>query len=115
MRWKRVEDLARPALGDGPFARFRAAGRSDPLTVMAEAAQEGTPPLPRGRCASAGLTPREGEVLRWLVRGWSDKEIAAELGIGLRTVSTHVAAIRGKLDAPSRGAAIAIAMRDSLV
>ena len=61
------------------------------------------------------LTPREREVLRFLVVGWSDKEIAAELGIGRRTVSNHIAAIRAKLDAPSRTAAAAIAVRDHLV
>ena len=61
------------------------------------------------------LTPRELDVLRLLAQGWSDKEIAVELGIGRRTVSTHVAAIRTKLDAPSRSAAAAIAARDRLV
>ena len=61
------------------------------------------------------LTPRERAVLQLLARGWSDKEIAAELGIGRRTVSTHVAAIRAKLGAPSRSAAAAIAARDRLV
>jgi DNA-binding CsgD family transcriptional regulator len=61
------------------------------------------------------LTPRERAVLRLVAQGWSDKEIAAELGIGRRTVSTHVATIRAKLDAPSRSAAAAIAAREALV
>jgi DNA-binding CsgD family transcriptional regulator len=61
------------------------------------------------------LTPRELEVLRLLAKGWSDKEIAAALGIGRRTVSSHVATIRAKLNAPSRSAAAAIAARDRLV
>jgi predicted ATPase/DNA-binding CsgD family transcriptional regulator len=61
------------------------------------------------------LTARERDVLRYLAQGWSDKEIAAELGIGRRTVSTHVATIRAKLRAPSRSAAAAIAVRDRLV
>jgi DNA-binding NarL/FixJ family response regulator len=61
------------------------------------------------------LTAREQEVLCLLVRGWSDKEIAASLGIGHRTVSNHVATIRDKLEAPSRAAAAAVAVRDHLV
>jgi LuxR family quorum sensing-dependent transcriptional regulator len=58
---------------------------------------------------------RERDVLRLLVGGMTDKEIAAALGIGRRTASSHVEAIRAKLDAPSRTAAVAIAMRDRLV
>jgi DNA-binding NarL/FixJ family response regulator len=61
------------------------------------------------------LTPREREILRLLVAGWPDKEIATSLGVARRTVSNHVASIRDKLDAPSRSAAAAIAMRDHLV
>jgi DNA-binding NarL/FixJ family response regulator len=61
------------------------------------------------------LTTREREVLRLLVLGWSDKEIAASLSIGRRTVSNHVATIRDKLAAPSRAAAAALAVRDHLV
>jgi DNA-binding NarL/FixJ family response regulator len=65
--------------------------------------------------AEPELSPRERDVLRLLAQGWSDKEIAAALGIGRRTASTHVAAIRAKLGAPSRSAAAAIAIRDGLV
>jgi DNA-binding CsgD family transcriptional regulator len=61
------------------------------------------------------LTPRERDILRLLADGLSDKEMAAELRMGRRTVSTHVATIRAKLDAPSRSAAAAIAVRDRLV
>jgi DNA-binding NarL/FixJ family response regulator len=61
------------------------------------------------------LTLRERDVLRGLVRGASDKEIAAELGIGVRTVGTHVTAIRAKLSATSRSAAAAIAVHEHLV
>jgi DNA-binding NarL/FixJ family response regulator len=59
------------------------------------------------------LTPREREVLEHLARGCTDKEIAAELFIGQRTVSTHVAAILAKLGVSSRGAAAVIALRDN--
>jgi DNA-binding NarL/FixJ family response regulator len=59
------------------------------------------------------LTPREREVLEHLARGRSDKEIAAELYIGQRTVSSHVAAILAKLRVSSRAAAVAITLRES--
>ncbi|MGH2616417.1 MAG: response regulator transcription factor, partial [Thermomicrobiales bacterium] len=64
---------------------------------------------------SAGLTARERDVLRLLVTGMTDKEIAAALKLGRRTVSSHVEAIRAKLGATSRTAAAAIAVRDRVV
>jgi DNA-binding NarL/FixJ family response regulator len=61
------------------------------------------------------LTGREKEVLRLLVEGLADKEIAAALGISRATVSDHVAAIRAKLGVPSRAAASALAVRGGLL
>ena len=72
-------------------------------------------PHPEPRSPAELLTPRERDVLRLLVVGWTDKEIAAELGISHRTVSGHITAVRAKLDVPSRSAAAAIAVRDRLV
>lgn len=43
------------------------------------------------------LTPREREVLRYVVRGQLNKQIAAELGIHERTVKFHRTAITTKL------------------
>lgn len=40
--------------------------------------------------ASLGLTPREFEVLGWLVQGMCNKEIARKLGIGEQTVKNHL-------------------------
>jgi non-specific serine/threonine protein kinase len=61
-----------------------------------------------------GLTARELEVLRLLVEGLSDREIADALFIGQRTVSTHVANILGKLDLSTRTAAASYAVRHGL-
>jgi DNA-binding NarL/FixJ family response regulator len=36
------------------------------------------------------LTPRQGEVLNLLLRGWSNKEIGAHLGMTERTVKSHL-------------------------
>ncbi len=59
--------------------------------------------------ALAGLTSREREVLRLLVAGRSNREIAAALFIAPKTASVHVSNILGKLGAASRGEAAAIA------
>jgi DNA-binding CsgD family transcriptional regulator len=49
-----------------------------------------------------GLTPRESDVLLRLATGLSNKEIAADLGCGRRTVEVHVASILRKSGCSSR-------------
>ncbi|MDF5752468.1 helix-turn-helix transcriptional regulator [Spongiactinospora sp. TRM90649] len=58
-----------------------------------------------------GLTPRELEVLRLLAGGMSNRELAGELFISVKTVSVHVSNILGKLGVSSRGEAAATAHR----
>ena len=48
------------------------------------------------------LTPRELEVLQCLAQGLSNKEIAAELSVSTRTVTTHVRNILDKLHLANR-------------
>lgn len=58
-----------------------------------------------GRGVSVGHRPftrREKEVLRMLVAGCSNKEIAAPLGIEERTVKAHVAKLMRKVGVPNR-------------
>src|SRR5690606_15701531 len=63
------------------------------------ASPAGGPPL--------GLTARELEVLRRVALGRSNREIAAELFIAVKTVSVHVSNILAKLGVASRGEAAA--------
>jgi DNA-binding NarL/FixJ family response regulator len=63
---------------------------------------------------AAGLTPREGEVLRLLSEGVSDREIAATLSISERTAGNHVQHILQKLGVDSRTAAAVFAVRHGL-
>ena len=61
------------------------------------------------------LTQREREVLAFLVKGHSYKMTAAELGITLETVRSHIKKIYEKLHVHSSGEAIALALRNRLV
>jgi DNA-binding NarL/FixJ family response regulator len=51
----------------------------------------------RGRRAAADLSERELEVLAGIADGKSNRDIAAELGIGVRTIETHRERIMQKL------------------
>lgn len=65
--------------------------------------------------AKEALTEREREVLRLLVQGRSNKEIARDLQIAEDTVKTHVKHILAKLGVQSRTQAVLCAMRLGLV
>lgn len=52
--------------------------------------------------ASPALTARESDVLRLIARGLPNKQIASQLGLGLRTVESHVSCLLGKLGVSSR-------------
>lgn len=64
-----------------------------------------------GRAEPGALTPRESEVLALVTEGRSNKQIAAELSLGLRTVESHVSNLLAKLGASSRTEAVAYALR----
>jgi DNA-binding CsgD family transcriptional regulator len=65
----------------------------------------------RGRTSDPRLTPRQRQVLDRLIRGLSNKEIAAELGIGPDAVKRVVSRLLIKLDAPSRTALVQPALQ----
>lgn len=60
-----------------------------------------------GELARAHLTGREGEIVRLIDRGLSNKEIARDLGIEVATVKNHVHNILEKLQVHRRGEAAA--------
>ena len=62
-----------------------------------------------------GLSERELVVLRHLAAGDTNKAIAAELVLSVRTVDRHVSNIFGKLGVSSRAAATAYAYEHGLV
>jgi len=57
-----------------------------------------------------GLTTREGEVLQWLSKGKTNRDIAQILGLSPRTVDKHLEQIYSKLGVENRTAAAAIAV-----
>jgi NarL family two-component system response regulator YdfI len=63
----------------------------------------------------ADMTEREMQVLRLIVRGAQNKEIAAQLNITERTVKAHLASIFNRLGVNSRTEAAAVAVRMGLV
>ena len=50
------------------------------------------------KAAGAGLTPRESEVLQLVAEGSANKQIAAELGISIKTVEKHRQQLMDKLN-----------------
>jgi len=84
--------------------------RSAPVTAV-------PPPIPaepHPNGAPNELSAREAEVLRELVKGARNSEIADKLGISERTVKAHLGNIYQKLGVTSRSAAVATAMRRGL-
>jgi DNA-binding NarL/FixJ family response regulator len=75
--------------------------------------------LLRGEAAAPSgaqlLTEREREVLIWLARGLSSKEVAAQLDISVRTVETHRANLMHKLGVKSVALLIQVALREGLL
>jgi DNA-binding response OmpR family regulator len=57
------------------------------------------------------LTPRESEVLMWVARGKSNRDIAEILKLSPRTVNKHLEQIYSKLGVENRASAAALAVR----
>jgi DNA-binding response OmpR family regulator/DNA-binding CsgD family transcriptional regulator len=57
------------------------------------------------------LTPRESEVLMWVARGKSNRDIAEILKLSPRTVNKHLEQIYTKLGVENRASAAALAVR----
>ena len=72
-------------------------------------------PVRRRREGPAGLTNREIEVLRLLVRGLSNKEIAERLVISRKTAGSHVEHIYSKIGVSNRARASLFAMKHGLM
>lgn len=72
-----------------------------------------SPPSPTGN--TANLSQREMEVLKLIVEGYSNPEIASQLYLSANTVKTHVRGIMNKLAVDDRVQAAVVALRSGLV
>jgi DNA-binding NarL/FixJ family response regulator len=81
--------------GDAVFSPRLAGFVLDAFGALAGEQAESTEELDR-------LSAREREVMRLIARGYSYKEVAAELYISIKTVESHVSAVLRKLQLSSR-------------
>ena len=79
--------------------------KGEKLIVLDETRQSSPSDL-----SSLGLTARQTEVLFWVCRGKTDKDIAGLLGISHRTVHKHLENIYVILGVETRTAAMSVAM-----
>ena len=102
-------------------AELQRLGARPMATIVArELREQGVRDLPRGprattRANEAELTTRELEVLALIAEGLRNADVAERLVVSRRTVDHHVSAILRKLQASSRGEAVANAQRLGLL
>jgi DNA-binding NarL/FixJ family response regulator len=71
--------------------------------------------VPEPPSGTAGLSPRELQVLRLLAAGKSAREISAELTLGVRTVERHISNIYRKIGTHNRSQATTFALDRGLI
>ena len=81
--------------------------------VIKHALRHATKPIPLG--AGEKMTPRELEILKMAAQGMSNKEIAQQLDLSLRTVKGYLAEIFSKLNVGSRTEAVITALRAGIL
>lgn len=84
------------------------------MTLSAEAAQALASSVAQPQIAGNQLTDRERDVLRGMVKGQNNQEIADELVISLGTVKFHVSNVFQKLGVDSRVEAVTMAIEQKL-
>ena len=123
----REETLVEEALKAGAIGYLLKDVTADELADAIHAAVVGKPTLSpeatqalihaslHGQPAAPELTEREREVLRLMVAGDSNPEIAKKLIVSLSTVKFHVSSILSKLGAGSRTEAVSMALTSKLI
>ena len=129
-----VEELRKIVLGQPPLSpaiarrlltHFRHGGAAEGTAPMAATPLSATPALALGQGKAPvpiekqtelpHLTPREIEVLTYLSKGFTIKEIANLMGIKWFTVNDHIKSIYKKLNVSSRAEAAVLASKQGLV
>jgi DNA-binding NarL/FixJ family response regulator len=86
-------------------------GTLAPNEFLLRLAKDSGADAPAEFSSELGLTTREGEVLSWLSKGKTNRDIAQILGLSPRTVDKHLEQIYSKLGVENRTAAAAIAVK----
>jgi DNA-binding response OmpR family regulator len=89
--------------------RLQYMGKLGPNEFLLRLAKDSSADTPAEFSSELGLTTREGEVLSWLSKGKTNRDIAQILGLSPRTVDKHLEQIYAKLGVENRTAAAAIA------
>ncbi|MET3337526.1 MULTISPECIES: response regulator [Bradyrhizobium] len=97
------------SLPDNLQLRLYYIGETAPNEFLLRLSRESGTALPPEFTSELGLTTREGEVLAWLSKGKTNRDIAQILGLSPRTVDKHLEQIYAKLGVENRTAAAAIA------
>lgn len=92
-----------------PGIKLHYLGNAGPNEVLLRLAKEAGTDSSAELASEFGLTTREGEVLSWLSKGKTNRDIAQILGLSPRTVDKHLEQIYAKLGVENRTAAAAIA------
>lgn len=87
------------------------AGTDAPSPVSAPSAEPDELALRQILQQQLAITPRQAEILYWVMEGKSNHEVAIILGCSINTVKTHLKAIFRHLTLQSRAAAVACACR----
>jgi DNA-binding NarL/FixJ family response regulator len=98
---------------DNEQLRLQYMGKLGPNEFLLRLAKDSSASIPAQFSSELGLTTREGEVLSWLSKGKTNRDIAQILGLSPRTVDKHLEQIYAKLGVENRTAAAAIAANAS--
>ena len=102
----------RSAGADGRVLTVRhagAVGLGERMLLLRLQAASDVPPT---RLSTASLTPRETEVLSWVAKGKTNRDVGEILGMSPRTVNKHLEHVFEKLGVETRAAAAALASRE---
>ncbi len=91
---------ARRALGSAKARAAAASGHAMTIEQLVRYALSGA--LPVGDDPASALTPREHQIAQHVAQGLTNAQITTRLSISQRTVASHLAGIRAKLDLRSR-------------
>jgi DNA-binding response OmpR family regulator len=100
---------SRLALPGGATLQARSLGQAGLGEAMLLLRRTAASAAASNRLDNAALTPRETEVLAWLAKGKTNRDIADILDMSPRTVNKHLEHIFEKLGVETRAAAAAIA------